>query len=112
MMKPGNDPLLFFFSLVFIIVTEIKAKNITYNLTIFPASKCMKELKKQAGTNTFMKLEVEEPFNTWKAQLLACIHKILTLNVLNFVNYETTFMVPHISTTLMAKSPNEEYTDM
>ncbi|EDR13143.1 uncharacterized protein LACBIDRAFT_322603 [Laccaria bicolor S238N-H82] len=97
---------------VFAIAAETKAKNITYNLVIFPTSECMKELKKRAGTNTFMKLEEEEPFDTWKAQLLVCIDKTLTPTVLDFANYETTFTVPHISTAPMAISCDEEYTDM
>jgi hypothetical protein len=55
---------------------------------------------------------VEDPFNTWKAQLLVCIEKTLAPNVLDFDNYETTFTVPRVSTAPMAISCDEEYTDM
>ena len=46
---------------------------VTYNLAIFPTSERTKELKKRNGKNTFMKLDNDEPFNTWKAQLLVHI---------------------------------------
>jgi hypothetical protein len=104
--------LLLILTTVFTIVTQTKAKNITYNLAIFPASEHTKELKKRMGTNTFMKLELEEPFDTWKAQLLDHIHKTLAPNVLKFANYEATFTVPRVSTAPMAISSDKEYTDM
>jgi hypothetical protein len=59
-----------------------------------------------------MKLEVEELFDTWKAQLLVRIDKTLAPNILDFVNYETTFTVPCVSTPPMAISCDDEYMDM
>ncbi|KIJ92999.1 hypothetical protein K443DRAFT_41299, partial [Laccaria amethystina LaAM-08-1] len=106
MAKPDSD------NSICKIVAQTKVKNITYNLAIFPASEHTKELKKRTGTNTFMKLEVEEPFDTWKAQLLVRIDKTLAPNVLDFVNYETTFTVPRVSTAPMAISCDDEYMDM
>ena len=91
---------------------EETAKIITCNLAIFPASERMKELKKRTGKNTFMKLDIEEPFDTWKAQLLVRINKMLPPDLLDFANYEVNFTVAHISTTPMAISCNEEYDDM
>ena len=41
--------------------------TVTYNLAIFPAEEHMKDLKKQTGKNTVMKLDTNEPFDTWKA---------------------------------------------
>ena len=88
------------------------AKTITYNIAIFPESECMKELKKRTGKNTYMKLDKEEPFDTWKAQLLVRINKMLPPDMLDFANYEVNFTVARISTAPMAISCDEEYTDM
>ena len=59
-----------------------------------------------------MKLDTDKLFNTWKAQLLVCINKILTTNTLDFANHEVNFTVSCISITLMVISCDEEYIDM
>ncbi|KIJ93076.1 hypothetical protein K443DRAFT_125727 [Laccaria amethystina LaAM-08-1] len=85
---------------------------VTYNLAIFSASEHTKELKKWNGKNTFMKLDNNKPFDTWKAQLLVRINKILLPEKLDFNHYEVNFMIARISTALMAISCEEEYEDM
>lgn len=84
----------------------------TYNLAIFPTSERTKELKKQNGKNTFMKLDDDEPFDTWKAQLLVRIDKILQPEKLDFNHYEVNFTIARISTAPMPISCEEEYKDM
>ena len=59
-----------------------------------------------------MKLDTDEPFDTWKAQLLVRIDKILAPNILDFANYEVNFTVACISVAPMAISCDEEYLDM
>ena len=85
---------------------------VTYNLAIFTTSERTKELKKRNGKNTFMKLDDDEPFNTWKAQLLVRIDKILQPEKLDFNHYEVNFTIAHISTAPMLISCEEEYKDM
>jgi len=85
---------------------------VTYNLAIFPTSEHAKDLKKKIGKNTFMKLDNEKPFDTWKVQLLVCINKILLPKKLNFNHYEVNFTIACISTAPMAISCEEEYKDM
>jgi hypothetical protein len=85
---------------------------VTYNLAIFSASEHTKELKKRNGKNTFMKLDNNKPFDTWKAQLLVRINKILLPEKLDFNHYEVNFTIARISTALMAISCEEEYEDM
>ena len=84
----------------------------TYNLAIFPASERAKDLKKKISKNTFMKLDDEKPFDTWKVQLLVHIDKILLPKKLDFNHYEVNFTIPRISTAPMAISCEEEYKDM
>ena len=84
----------------------------TYNLAIFPTSERTKELKKRNGKNTFMKLDYDEPFDTWKAQLLICIDKILQPEKLDSNHYEVNFTIARISTAPMPISCEEEYKDM
>jgi len=84
----------------------------TYNLAIFPTSERAKDLKKKIGKNTFMKLDDEKPFDTWKAQLLVCIDKILLPKKLDFNNYDVNFTIACISMAPMAISCEEEYKDM
>jgi hypothetical protein len=91
---------------------EDSPKIITYNLAMFPAAERMKELKKRNGKNTFMKLGSDEPFDTWKAQLLVRIEQKLAPDTLDFANYEVNFTVARISTAPMAVSVDEEYSDM
>ena len=83
-----------------------------YNPAIFPAGKRTRELKKQNGKNTFMKLDNDRLFDTWKAQLLIHIDKILFPKKLNFNYYEVNFTTACISTAPMAISCKEEYKDM
>ena len=59
-----------------------------------------------------MKLDTNEPFDTWKAQLLVRIDKILAPEMLDLANYEVNFTVARISVAPMAISCDEEYIDM
>ena len=46
------------------------AKKFTYNIAIFSEKECSKDFKKKTGKNTYMVLNNNEPFNTWKAQII------------------------------------------
>jgi len=85
---------------------------ITYNLALFSASEQTKELKKRTSKNTFMKLSSDEPFDTWKAQLLVRIEKTFSPNMLDISNYEVNFSVARISPSPMAVSSQDKYADM
>ncbi|KAF8835495.1 hypothetical protein BDN67DRAFT_1015519 [Paxillus ammoniavirescens] len=74
----------------------------TYNLSIFPALEFKKDMKKRKGSNMYFKLDDDEPYNTWKAQLLVKINEKMSLTMLSFDNYDVSFTIPHVSPSPLA----------
>ncbi|KAJ3509117.1 hypothetical protein NLJ89_g5389 [Agrocybe chaxingu] len=89
-----------------------EGRKATYNISIFLASEKEKDLKKRAGSNTFMKLAFGEPFDTWKAQLLVRIDKAVKPDKLDINDYELLFTVARTSPAPMAVTSEDEYDDM
>jgi len=56
-----------------------------------------------------MKLNNNEPFDTFKAQLLVQIDKHFTPKRLNLANYQILFSIPRISPMPMVLAENEDY---
>ena len=71
--------------------------TLMFNLSIFPASEGMKEMKKCQIHNSYLKLNSNIPFDTWKAQLLVKIDKKLKLDYISYEDYKVSFMIPHVS---------------
>lgn len=85
------------------------ALKITYNLALFPASEFKKDLKKCKGSNAYFKLNDDEPFDTWKAQLLVRISDKLSPASLLFDDYDINFTIPRISPSPLAVANEEDY---
>ena len=83
--------------------------KLTYNLSMFMASEIKKDLKKRTGKNSYMKLDSDEPFDTWKAQLLAQIDQHLHPERIQLDDYDITFAIPHISPSPITIQSNEDY---
>ena len=60
----------------------------------------------------YMDLNNNNPFNTWRAQLLVQIEKILNPCKLNINDYEIHFTIACVSPSLLMVSSDEEYTNM
>lgn len=88
------------------------AKKFTFNIAMFSAKEQSKDLKKRAGKNTYMVLDNNEPFDTWKAQLLVRIEKTLMPSTLDINNYEIHFTVARISPSPLMVASDEEYVNM
>jgi hypothetical protein len=59
-----------------------------------------------------MKIQADEPFDTWKAQLLVRIDQAISPTTLDIMHYEVNFSVPRVQPSPMAVSSEEEYNDM
>ena len=75
---------------------------------MFSVKECSKDLKKQISKNTYMDLNNNKPFNTWRAQLLVQIEKTLSPHKLNINDYEVHFTVAHVSPSPLMVSLDEE----
>ncbi|KAF8877867.1 hypothetical protein BD779DRAFT_1613105 [Infundibulicybe gibba] len=73
------------------------------------AAEGKKDLKKRNGTNTYIKLDDNEPFDTFKAQVLVRIEKYLKPSKLDFSNYDISFSIPRISPSPIAVAQEEDY---
>jgi len=83
-------------------------------LIMLPASERTKVdvKKRKAITSTFMKLDSDEPFDTWKAQLLVRIEKAFSPDDIDFTKYEIGFTIPRVIVSPMSVMVEEEYNDM
>lgn len=88
------------------------AKKFTFNIAMFSAKEGLKDLKKRAGKNAYMVLNNNEPFDTWRAQLLVRIKKTLMPSKLNIKNYEIHFTIARISPSPLMVALDEEYVNM
>ena len=70
-------------------------QKLIFNISLFPAAQIKKDIKKHKGKNTYLKLDSNEPFDMWKAQLLTKIDKVLAPSVLDINLYDVSFAVPH-----------------
>jgi len=87
-------------------------RNIMFNIAMFSAKKDLKDLKKRAGKNAYMVLNNNEPFDTWRAQLLVRIEKTLMPSKLDIKNYEIHFTIARISPSSLMVVSDEEYVNM
>lgn len=81
----------------------------TYNLSMFPASESNKDVKKRKGSNAYFKLNVDEPFETWQAQLLVRISDKLNPVTLSIEDYDVMFHIPRISPSPLSVSTSDDY---
>lgn len=73
--------------------------RVTYTISVFtPAQMKIDSGKRGAAKNTFLQLGSKEPWDTFVAQLLVKIERILTPATIAFEDYACTFSVPRIHT--------------
>ena len=84
--------------------------EITFNLSLYALKEASKDVKKRISSHsTYMKLNNNEPFDTFKAQLLVRIDKHFTPKRLNLADYQILFSIPRISPMPMILAENEDY---
>jgi hypothetical protein len=87
-------------------------RKFMFNLAMFSMKECSKDLKKRINKKMYMDLNNNEPFDTWRAQLLVRIKKTLNPGKLDINNYEIHFTVACVSPSPLIVSSDEEYTNM
>ena len=88
------------------------AKKLTFNIALFSVKERSKDFKKKTGKNMYMVLDSNEPFNTWRAQLLVRIEKTLNPSKLDINNYKIHFTIACISPSPLMVSSEEEFANM
>jgi hypothetical protein len=70
-------------------------EELTYNILLFEASEITKkDMKKRVGTSTYMKLDSNEPFDTFVAQLLVRIERTFLPPKIAIQDYLISFSIP------------------
>ena len=87
-------------------------RKFTFNIIMFSAKEASKDLKKWTGKNTYMVLNSNEPFDTWRAQLIVQVKKTLKPSKLDINDNKIHFMVAHISPLPLIVASDEEYLNM
>ncbi|KAG1786504.1 uncharacterized protein HD556DRAFT_1449597 [Suillus plorans] len=85
---------------------------ITYNISLFPAAEMRKDLKRRRGQGTYLKLTADEPFDTFKAQLLVKIYNEMKPATLSFDNYIVSFTIPRLSPSPLAITNQKDYEEL
>ncbi|KAL4075438.1 hypothetical protein J3A83DRAFT_4186340 [Scleroderma citrinum] len=76
---------------------------------MFPMGENIKDLKKHCGKSVFLKLSSDQPFDTWKAQVLVKIDATFHPNTIVFDDYEVLFSAPCVPPTPLAITDEEGY---
>ena len=79
---------------------------------MFSAKEALKDLKKWTGKNTYMVLNSNLPFDTWRAQLLIRIENTLKPRKLDINDYKIHFTITHISPLPFLVALDEVYLNM
>ncbi|KAL5520270.1 hypothetical protein ACEPAG_9483 [Sanghuangporus baumii] len=74
-------------------VDDSPAIELSFILELFSFSEMQKRAKEHASKSTRFTLSSDEPFNTFKAQLLAKISDLLKPAILQFEDYGVTYMI-------------------
>jgi len=80
-----------------------------FNLSIFPESEGMKDIKKQKGHNSYLKLSSDAVFDTWKAQLLVKIDEKMKPDRILYEDYDVSFMIPRVSPLPLNVTEEDDY---
>ncbi|KAJ8581200.1 hypothetical protein M405DRAFT_832955 [Rhizopogon salebrosus TDB-379] len=87
--------------------------EVTYNILILPHSEIKKDdVKKRSGTSTILTLHLDEPYDTFKAQILCKIDKETSPATLSFDNYKAFFSIVRISPKPTALSDESDYKEL
>jgi hypothetical protein len=85
----------------------------TYNIMILPHTELKKDdIKKRVGTATILSLCLDEPFDTFKAQVLRKIEKETNPAVLLFENYKTFFTIVRIAPQVTSLADEDDYKEL
>lgn len=80
---------------------------------ILPYSELKKDdIKKRVGTATILSLYLDEPFDTFKAQVLRKIEKETNPTILSFENYKTFFTIVHIAPQPTSLTDEDDYREL
>ncbi|KAG0692852.1 hypothetical protein DFH29DRAFT_1008031 [Suillus ampliporus] len=89
------------------------AREVTYNVLILPYAEIKKDdIKKWSGTSTILTLHLDEPFDTFKAQILCKINKETSPATLSFDNYKAFFSIIRISPKPTSLSDEDDYKEL
>ncbi|KAG2346986.1 hypothetical protein BDR05DRAFT_945399 [Suillus weaverae] len=91
---------------------EAVVLTITYNISLFPAAEMRKDLKKRQGQGTYLKLTADEPFNTFKAQLLVKIDNEMKPATTSFDNYIVSFTIPRLSPSPLSITNQKDHDEL
>jgi hypothetical protein len=84
--------------------------EITFNISFYTLKEGSKDVKKRISCHsTYMKLKNDEPFDTFKAQLLVRIDKHFTPKRLDIADFQVLFSIPRISPMPMILAENDDY---
>lgn len=83
--------------------------KLMFNLSIFPESEGMKDIKKQKGHNSYLKLSSDAVFDTWKAQLLVKIDEKMKPDRILYEDYDVSFMIPRVSPLPLNVTEEDDY---
>ncbi|KAG1794193.1 uncharacterized protein HD556DRAFT_1237028, partial [Suillus plorans] len=87
--------------------------EVTYNVLILPYAEIKKDdVKKWSGTSTILTLHLDEPFDTFKAQILCKIDKETSPATLSFDNYKAFFSIVRISPKPTSLSDEDDYKEL
>ncbi|KAG0708418.1 hypothetical protein DFH29DRAFT_1045098 [Suillus ampliporus] len=85
----------------------------TYSIMILPYGELKKDdIKKRVGTATILSLYLDEPFNTFKAQVLRKIEKETNPTILSFENYKTFFTIVRIAPQPTSLADEDDYHEL
>ncbi|KAI0058278.1 hypothetical protein BV25DRAFT_1919480 [Artomyces pyxidatus] len=80
-----------------------------FNVALFTYSEMQKAVKKRSATHSYMKVQSDEPFDTWKALLLVKIDETLKPKKIDFENYSVLFTIPRYSIGLLPLCDQDAY---
>jgi len=92
------------------LVPAVDSEELTYNISLFEASEISKkDMKKRVGTSTYMKLDSNEPFDTFVAQLFVRIERTFSPPKLAIEDYIVSFSIPRISPSPITLATPDDY---
>lgn len=95
----------------FLTATPVKEKaaTISYTIIMYSYREMKKPKSKRNEESAILKLGSDEPFDTFKGQLLATINETLKPKWIRFEDYKITFTVPRHQTSPLSLKKDSEY---
>lgn len=93
-------------------LAEPVKKNIRMNVSAFPYSEIVKKKAERRAISSSFVVSDDEPYDTFKAQLLVQIDKAFHPSKLEWENYNISYSIKRIQTGLSKLASNEDYTHL